>query len=84
MERKIRILHVAQAAGGVDRYLQTLLRYIDHEKFENIVVLSSDYNEKNYRDNVLAYEELAMQREINREDLTATIELRKIIKVRVP
>ena len=80
MERKIRILHVAQAAGGVDRYLQTLLRYIDHEKFENIVVLSSDYNEKNYRDNVLAYEELAMQREINREDLTATIELRKIIK----
>ncbi len=37
--KKIKILHVAQAAGGVDRYLRTLLKYLDKDKFENIVVL---------------------------------------------
>lgn len=29
MKNKIRILHVAQAAGGVDRYIQMLLKYLD-------------------------------------------------------
>lgn len=80
MERKIRVLHVAQAAGGVDRYLQTLLKYVDHERFDNVVVLSQDYNKKDYMDNVLAYEELAMQREIKVKDLFVAIKLRKIIK----
>lgn len=27
--KKIRILHVAQAAGGVDRYIRMLLKYLD-------------------------------------------------------
>lgn len=35
MKNKIRILHVAQAAGGVDRYIRMLLKYLDKEKFEN-------------------------------------------------
>ena len=38
-KNKIRILHVAQAAGGVDRYIRMLLKYLDKEKFENILVL---------------------------------------------
>ena len=33
---KIRILHVAQAAGGVERYIRMLLKYLDKNKFENI------------------------------------------------
>lgn len=37
MKNKIRILHVAQAAGGVDRYIRMLLKYLDKEKFENIL-----------------------------------------------
>lgn len=37
-KNKIRILHVAQAAGGVDRYIRMLLKYLDKEKFENILV----------------------------------------------
>ena len=28
-KNKIRILHVAQAAGGVDRYIRMLLKYLD-------------------------------------------------------
>ena len=35
-KNKIRILHVAQAAGGVDRYIRMLLKYLDKEKFENL------------------------------------------------
>ena len=44
MKNKIRILHVAQAAGGVDRYIRMLLKYLDKEKFENQGILKSrDY-----------------------------------------
>ena len=43
-KKKIKILHVAQAAGGVDRYIRMLLKYLDKEKFENILVCSQDAN----------------------------------------
>ena len=42
-KNKIRILHVAQAAGGVDRYIRMLLKYLDKDKFENILVCSQDF-----------------------------------------
>lgn len=45
-KNKIRILHVAQAAGGVDRYIRMLLKYLDKEKFENILVCSQDFHEE--------------------------------------
>lgn len=48
-KNKIRILHVAQAAGGVDRYIRMLLKYLDKEKFENILVCSQDFHEENFR-----------------------------------
>ena len=40
---KIRILHIAQAAGGVDRYIRMLLKYLDKEKFENAKSVIHDY-----------------------------------------
>ena len=49
MMKKIRILHVAQAAGGVDRYIRMLLKYLDKEKFENILVCSQDFHAEDYR-----------------------------------
>lgn len=45
---KIRILHVAQAAGGVDRYIRMLLKYFDKDKFENVLVCSQDFHEEDY------------------------------------
>ena len=48
-KKKIKILHVAQAAGGVDRYIRMLLKYLDKEKFENILVCSQDFREKDYK-----------------------------------
>ena len=32
-KKKIKILHVAQAAGGVDRYIRMLLKYLDVSNF---------------------------------------------------
>lgn len=29
MKNRIRVLHVAQAAGGVDRYIRMLFKYMD-------------------------------------------------------
>lgn len=78
---KIRILHVAQAAGGVDRYLRSLLKYIDKDKFENILVCSQDYKESDYAGIVDSFEQVKMGREISlKDDLSATIEIRKLIK----
>lgn len=47
-ENKIKILHVAQAAGGVDRYIRMLLKYLDKNKFENILVCSQDFRKEDY------------------------------------
>lgn len=44
MENKIRVLHVAEAAGGVERYLETLFKYTDHDKVENILICSQNYS----------------------------------------
>ena len=42
--KKIRVLHVAEPAGGVDTYLKTLFRYLDSSKVENILVCSQNYD----------------------------------------
>ena len=49
-KNKIRILHVAQAAGGVDHYIRMLLKYLDKDKFENILVCSQDFLKVDYND----------------------------------
>lgn len=80
MERKIRILHIAQAAGGVDRYLKTLLKYLNKEKYENIVVFSQSFDRKDYEELVDEYEVVEMYRAISFKDIRAVREIRKQIK----
>ena len=79
-KNKIRILHVAQAAGGVDRYIRMLLKYLDKEKFENILVCSQDFHEEDYRDLVDSFEQVEMTRSIGGNDLKAIKEVRTLIK----
>lgn len=79
MERRIRILHVAQAAGGVDRYIRMLFKYIDHDKFENILVCSHDFKGEDYNGLADGFEHVDMQREIGKSDLAAIKEVRKFI-----
>lgn len=79
-KNKIRILHVAQAAGGVDRYIRILLKYLDKKKFENILVCSQDFHEEDYRDLVDSFEQVEMTRAIGGNDLKAIKEVRALIK----
>lgn len=65
----IRILHVAQAAGGVDRYIRMLLKYLDKDKFENILVCSQDFKKEDYEGLVDAFEQIEMNRAIGVKDL---------------
>ena len=79
-KNKIRILHVAQAAGGVDRYIRMLLKYLDKEKFENILVCSQDFHEEDYKGLLDSFEQIEMSRAIGRTDLKAIKEVRALIK----
>lgn len=78
--KKIRILHVAQAAGGVDRYIRMLLKYLDKDKFENVLVCSQDFHEEDYKGLVISFEQIEMTRAIGGNDLKATMVVRKLIK----
>lgn len=79
-KNKIKILHVAQAAGGVDRYIRMLLKYFDKEKFENILVCSQDFHEEDYRGLADSFEQVEMTRAIGGNDLKAIKEVRALIK----
>lgn len=47
-KQKIKILHIAECAGGVDRYLRYLLKYMNHDRFENILLCSFKYKKEDY------------------------------------
>lgn len=80
MDNKCRILHVAQSAGGVDRYLRTLLKYLNHDKFEHVFVCSYDFRKEDYHELVIAFEQVEMQRGISSHDLNVISAVRRIIK----
>lgn len=71
---------MAQAAGGVDRYIRMLLKYLDKEKFENILVCSRDFLEEDYRGLVDSFERIEMTRAIGGNDLKAIKEVRNLTK----
>lgn len=79
-KNKIRILHVAQAAGGVDRYIHMLFKYLDTDKFENVLVCSQDFHARDYEGLVDFFEQIEMNRAIGSEDLKAIVQVRKLIK----
>ena len=76
----IRILHVAQAAGGVDRYIRMLLKYLDKDDYENILICSQDFRKKDYEGLVDYFEQIEMGRAIGGNDLKAIWKVRKLIK----
>ena len=76
----VKILHIAQAAGGVERYLQMLLGRIDTNKYENIVICSSDYDSDYFEKNKIEYYVKNLKRSIGINDFMAVIGVRKLIK----
>lgn len=78
--RKIRVLHIAQAAGGVDRFLRSLIKNLDKKKFENILICSNDFSFDNYKDNVSEFYQFGMKRNVSLRDLGFVFKVRKLIK----
>lgn len=79
--KKIRILHIVQSPGGVERYIKMLLRNFDKEHFDNIMVSSYDYHREEYEGLVSAFENVEMHRNIDLiKDFQAICNLRRIIK----
>lgn len=82
---KTRIMHVAQAAGGVDRYLKMLLKYLDNDTYENIMVCSYDYVRSDYNKLTSYFHHVDMGRAISpKSDMKAILEVRKLIKQEQP
>lgn len=80
MNRKIRVLHVAEAAGGVERYLETLIK-CTRDEVENILVCSQNYDAQKFKsiaDRVIV---LKMSHDIDpANDIKVEKTLRRIIK----
>lgn len=78
--KRIKVLHVAECIGGVDRYLHSLLKYIDHEKFESIMVLSKLYEGKGYEQLADHVEILDIPHGMGAKTFLSAIDIRKIIR----
>ena len=78
---KKRIMYIAQSPCGVEKYLQMLFKYIDKEKYENILIAPFEYSKEIYTSIVDNFEQIDMVRDIKvNEDIKAIIKLRNLIK----
>lgn len=77
----MRVLHVAECIGGVDRYLRCLLKY---STCENIMILSQLYNKEDYEKLADGVEIIHMDHGIGMNAVKEAKELRKRIKKHSP
>lgn len=76
------VLHIAEAPGGVERYLVTLLTKMKkHPEFEHILVCSKKFDKEKFRGLVKSIVIIdSMYNEISLSDLKAMLQVRKVIK----
>jgi glycosyltransferase involved in cell wall biosynthesis len=75
------VMHIAQAPGGVERYLCTLLKKMNAAEYRNILVLSQTYDLKKFEGLASEIECIEMYREINPlKELRAVLQIRAVIK----
>lgn len=80
---KKKIVHIAQSAGGVAEYLYMLLKNSNNNNYENILIVSKDYENqidrfKTYVSNINI---VPMTREIEiKKDVKAILKVRKLLK----
>lgn len=75
------IMHIAEAAGGIDMYLNLLIDNFDPE-YKHIVVLSQNFEVEKYqkKSNVVAIEQLDMKHDISFKDFKTIKLIKKLIK----
>lgn len=80
---KKKIVHIAQSAGGVLEYLYMFFKNFNNEDYENILIVSQDYekNLKKFRNIVKEIYIVPMTREIKlKQDIKSILEVRKLLK----
>ena len=81
---KMRILHIAECAGGVDRYLEMLLPLLA-DRYEQIFVCSQNYDVHKYEQLVDRVEQLVMKQTLLPWTIIRQVRLlRNIIKENHP
>lgn len=79
--QKIRVVHVAEAAGGVERYLYALLKNSDSQKIENYLIVSQHYEMGKFKKYVSGEYQLQMNHAANLKNDKVTIkQIKKIVK----
>ncbi len=73
----MKVLHVAECVGGVDRYLRSFLKY---STSENIVILSQLYDKKAYEELAISVDIMKMSHKVGFSAIMEAIVLRKKIK----
>lgn len=73
----MRVVHVAECVGGVERYLRSLLKY---SSCENIMILSQLYNKSEFKNLADSVEIVSMSHNIGISALKEAIQIRKKIK----
>lgn len=77
----MKVLHVAECIGGVDRYLRCLLKY---STCENIMILSQLYNSEDYKKLADSVEIMQMTHGVNFNIIKEVVQLRGKIKKNMP
>lgn len=73
----MRVVHVAECVGGVERYLRSLLKY---SSCENIMILSQLYNKAEFENLADSVEIVSMSHNIGISALKEAMQIRKKIK----
>lgn len=84
---KIKIIHIAQANGGVERYLKMFIKKFNDKRYINCLILSNEYIKCKYIFDKLGVKVyfVDMKRELNIvNDLKSSIEIYKILKLEKP
>ena len=80
MKKKTRELHIAEAAGGIERYLTSLLKYSDSSKIESILLCSQNLDTAKFTDITCKIDQMQMPHQICLIDLKVISQVRKKIK----
>lgn len=82
LQKKIKIVHIAQSDGGVLEYLNMFCENIDSSKYETYLIVSKNYEEqeKRFKNIVKEIHYVPMTREINpSSDIKSILKVKKII-----
>lgn len=81
MQNQIKILHIAECAGGVERYLQMLLPRLESKGLRQYFICSMNYDPRKYRDMVDGVEQMDLRQTFSPFQIVGKVfSIRKMIK----